>query len=136
MQLNMFSQTARWVSKLTDKAKAAIEEKLNDSSKKRKADVSQASTAPRQSKKVKPTQLNGPAGDTQSNNMAPPPPAVLPKPLVQARRAVQIEEEAEIHENAIMVEDISKDEHDTPEWESSPDVETPDNELSKTNQLI
>ncbi|KAG1838178.1 hypothetical protein F4604DRAFT_1691915 [Suillus subluteus] len=113
-------------------AKAAIEEKLTDSSKKRKTDASQASMAPRQSKKVKPTQSNGPAKDIRSDNMAPPPPAVLPKPPVQAHRAVQIEEEAEIHENA-MVEDISEDENDTPERESSPDVETPDDELSKTN---
>ncbi|KAG1749458.1 hypothetical protein EDB19DRAFT_1825352 [Suillus lakei] len=132
MHLNMFSQTARRVSKLTDKAKAAIEEKLTDSSKKRKTDADQVGMAPSQSKRVKPTRSNGPAKDIQSENTVPPSPAILKPPLQAHHTVVQIEE-AQARQNVTMVEDTSEDEDNIPERESSPDVETPEDELSKMN---
>ncbi|KAG1872981.1 hypothetical protein DFJ58DRAFT_836802 [Suillus subalutaceus] len=102
-----------------------MEERLTDSLNKRKTVADQVAG---QSKRLKPTQLNGPAEDIQ---LEPPSPAIIPKPPLQARRtAVQIEE-AEAYQNVTMVEDTSKDEDNIPEQESSPDVETPEDELKR-----
>jgi hypothetical protein len=133
MQLNMLSQTARRVSKLTDKAKAAIEERI-DSSRKRKDAISRASVAP--SKKAKPTQPDGHPKDGSHNpdditNVSPPGPPPVQK---NHRAIVRTEEEEAEWENAQLIEDDSENGRSVPH-DSSPEVETAEEELSKINYL-
>ncbi|KAG1873041.1 hypothetical protein DFJ58DRAFT_836857 [Suillus subalutaceus] len=99
MQLNLFFKTLKCVTKLTDKAKAALEDKLDGSfSKKRKTNMtnmSGASMAPDNAKKAKTTQ---PSGST--TNITP------PSPPMAAHQAVVLTEEEEeaIYENAIVID--------------------------------
>jgi hypothetical protein len=136
MQLNLLLQTARRVSKLTDKAKAAIEERI-DSSRKGGDAISGASMAP--SKKAKPTQpdrhpKDGSHDPYDITNVSPP----GPPPVQKNHRAVVHTEEEEAEwkkENAQLIEDDSENGRSIPH-DSSPDVETAEEELSKINYLI
>jgi hypothetical protein len=134
MQLNLFSKTARLgrVTKLTDKAKAAIEEKI-ETSKKRKNAPSAANAVP---KKAKPTQPNGHAKDRSLNAEdfaeASPPPATTGMSHSAVVRTE--EEEAELFADAELVDDESETESSVP-LEPSSDVENAEDELSKTNQF-
>lgn len=116
MQLDLFSKTSKRVTKLTDKAKAALEDKLDSSfSKKRKNDISDASAAPDNTKKAKPTQPSG------SANVTPPSP-----PMAARRAVVRTEEEEEaMYDNAIVISDDIEEPRAL-----SPEVESAEDELS------
>jgi hypothetical protein len=133
---------------LTDKAKVAIEEKI-DLSKKRKNTASGANAG--QSKKAKPTQ--GHAKDMSSEpepedttNVSPPRSATptVPTPALavpHSRHHTVVcteEEEAELYANADVIDDLddsdSADDGSAPR-ELSPDVETVEDELSNTKHF-
>ncbi|KAG1775913.1 hypothetical protein EV702DRAFT_1046562 [Suillus placidus] len=114
MQLDLFSKTSKRVTKLTDKAKAALEDKVDSLvSKKRKNDISDASAAPDNTKKAKPTQ---PSGST--NNVTPP-----SLPMTACRAVVCTEEEeAAMYDDAIVIgDDIEEPRALSPEVESAED---------------
>ncbi|KAG1779915.1 hypothetical protein EV702DRAFT_1043301 [Suillus placidus] len=123
MQLNLLSKTAKRVTKLTDKARAAIEEKLDGAStKKRKNHTSGDSTAAIKFKKAKATQPDG-SGDRPSSEDITPPPQLAPVPVVH-RAIVRTEEE-----EAALYDDVN-DDNDAERRSSSPDVESVADELS------
>ncbi|KAG1871670.1 hypothetical protein F4604DRAFT_1926045 [Suillus subluteus] len=110
MQPNIFTKTVKQVTKLTDKAKAALEEKLNSPlTKKRKNDTNGENMALSQSKKAKSILSHGHTkDDIQSDDItATPSPAATPVP----HRAVvhTEEEEADLHNDVIMVDDDESD---------------------------
>lgn len=133
----MFLQPARRVTKLTDKAKAAIEEKI-DLSKKRKNAASGANVAPVQSKKAKPTQDNGPAKDTaRSESRSEFEDTCPPAGVVDTTGSKEDSEEADSYANADLIDDDSGGEGSAPRASSvaAVNVETAEDELSKTNNF-
>jgi len=134
MQLNLFLKTAQLgcVTKLTDKAKAAMEEKIETLNKQKNA----PSVANVALKKAKPTQTNGHAKDRSLNaedfTKASPPPATTPAISHHAVICTE-EEEMELYANAELVDDESKTESikSIVPLEPSAAVETAEDELSK-----
>lgn len=126
MQLNLLLKTAKQVTKLTDKARAAIEEKLDGAStKKRKTHTSGESMVAIKSKKAKATPPDGSGNGPSSEDLEEitPPPQLAPV-LVVCKAIVQTEEEeAALYDNV-------DDDNDAERRSSSPDVERAADELS------
>ena len=114
MQPNIFTAAAKRVTKLTDKAKAALEERLEASgpSKKRMIDANGASAVSNKSKKAK---QNPPADISKDRPVAeasPPPSDVrtAAEPHKIRRVIVRTEEEEEaLYNNAIVIDDMSEE---------------------------
>ncbi|OJA08026.1 hypothetical protein AZE42_10848 [Rhizopogon vesiculosus] len=104
MQMTLFSGATRRITKLTDKAKAALDEKIEGSSKKRKNDDSSTSTTRKQLKKVKSTQQSGDDVDEAPSEEAPTM-AQRSQPIVQTE-----EEEALSAKDAIVLSDDEEEE--------------------------
>ncbi|KAG1867707.1 hypothetical protein F4604DRAFT_1927497 [Suillus subluteus] len=124
MQLNLLSKTAKRVTKLTDKAKAAIKEKLDGAStEKRKNHTSGESMVAIKSKNAKATPPDG-SGDGPSLEEITPPPQLAPVPpaLVVCRAIVRTEEEEAALYNDVI--DIDADDDDAERQPSSPDVKS------------
>ena len=137
MQLNMFSTTAKRVTKMTSKAKAALEEKAGSSKKQKpESDGSGDNATSLHLKKAKTHQATG---ITQSSSItaaakkdlpiSPPSPAVVPVPtVVSTRHAASVvppEEE----------EDIIDVDSDDKSKESESDAEHERNNESAEDQL-
>ncbi|KAG1742795.1 uncharacterized protein EDB91DRAFT_1081416 [Suillus paluster] len=122
MQPNIFTTAARRVTKLTDKAKAALEERLEATgpSKKRKIDAKGASVVSKNSKKAKqnpPTDISkdrpviGTSKDRPVAEASSPPPDVGTAVELRAiRRAIvrTEEEEKALYDNAIVIDEESE----------------------------
>jgi hypothetical protein len=126
MQPNIYTTAAKRVTKLTDKAKAAIEDKLEAAapSKKWKIDAAKgASAVSSNPKKAKPTPPTGTPKDrpvSAEASSSPPDmgtgPATGPAPCKNCRAVVRTEEEeALLHNDPIIVDD----EHEKSENENS-----------------
>jgi hypothetical protein len=122
----MFETAAKRVTKMTEKAKAA----LQTSSKKRKNDTSSISGGPNEPKKAKPNPLSGNSKDRSTEPLSPSPPTSdviqVPKPqVVQSHRAIirTEEEEAAMYEDAIDISNQGSSDGDEPlhEEESAKD---------------
>lgn len=122
MQPNIFTAAAKRVTKLTDKAKAALEERLEATgpSRKRKIDAKGASAVSNSSKKAKqnlPTDTSkdrpvvGASKDRPVAEASPSPPDVgtAAEPRKICRAIVRTEEEEEaLYDNAIVIDDESE----------------------------
>ncbi|KAG2060743.1 hypothetical protein BDR06DRAFT_966605 [Suillus hirtellus] len=136
MQPNIFAKMAKQVTKLTDKAKAALKEKLDGpSTKKQKNDMNAENAAPSQSKKAKSILNHGHTKDDMEDNItATPSPTATP---VQGHQAVvhTKEEEADPHNDVIMVDNDESNDDANETCNPSPDIETAEDELSTQYDL-
>lgn len=129
MQPNIFTAAAKQVTKLTDKAKAAIEDKLEAAtpSKKRKIDAAKgASAVSSNPKKAKPTPPTGTPKDRPVSAEAlssPPDVGTGPAPCKNCCAVVQTEEEeALLHNDPIIVDDEhEKSENENDNQSSGPE---------------
>ncbi|KAG0691654.1 hypothetical protein DFH29DRAFT_883977 [Suillus ampliporus] len=106
----MFGSTSKRITKLTDKAKAALE----GSSKKQKNDAS-SMTSTSEPKKAKPNRISGSSKDRDTELLSPSPPAedVPTKPTQSCKSVIRMEEEeAAMYEDAIEISDTNQSSND------------------------
>jgi hypothetical protein len=142
MQLNIFSTTAKRVTKMTSKAKAAIEEKATGPSKKRKPDGNNDKWMTSQLKKAKTHQAAGtdtPSSSLTAASTSSAVPIMSPTlPVASSRRAVvrtEEEEDALYADDTIDIGSEGKPSTSEGEGELEREDETAEDQLSTFNVL-